>query len=117
MVQHIDKNPAWVSKSLVIDEHITGPLLEEKRQVVEEIIDRVVNAKWKAQKNVLIGMIFGDAEISGAKYYTEEAGEALIKRSFVGFTQAEGFSYLAAFMNAYYPGIKELCALLVIRGQ
>jgi hypothetical protein len=62
-------------------------------------------------------MIFGDAEISGAKYYTEEAGEALIKRSFEGFTQAEGFSYLAAFMNAYYPGIKELCELLVIRGQ
>jgi hypothetical protein len=118
MVRHIDKNPAWVSKPRVFDEHITGPLLEEKRHAVEEIIERVINSKWKAQKNILIDMIFGNIEISGARYYTEEAGDVLVKRNFEGFTQAEGFSYLMAFMNVFFnPGIKDLCELLVIQGQ
>jgi hypothetical protein len=118
MIRHIDKNPQWVSSPKVPNEHIAEAYLEERRAEVRAALDKIVNSKKNAQVAVLAKTIFGDAEIDRSKYYTEKAGEIYIKKNFEGFLFAAGLNYLKAFLLDHVKkDIRELCDLLLIRGQ
>jgi hypothetical protein len=118
MIRHIDRNPQWVSAPKIPDEHIAEAYLEERRTEVRAALDKIVNSKKNAQVEVLVKTIFGSAEIDRSKYYTEKAGEIYIKKNFEGFLFAAGINYLKAFLLDHFKkDIRELCDLLLIRGQ
>jgi hypothetical protein len=118
MIRHIDKDPLWVSSPKLPDEHIAETYLEEKRTEARTAVDKIVNAKKNAQVTTLAKTIFGSAEIERAKYYTEKAGEIYLKKNFDGFIFAAGINYLKAFLLDHFKkDIRELCDLLLIRGQ
>jgi hypothetical protein len=118
MIRHIEKNPGWVSKPKIPDEHIAAPFLESLRMEVEETIETIVNSKRNARISELAVMVFGRADINRLKYYTEKGGELYVKKNFDGFLHARGLNYLKAFLLDYFKkDLRELCDLLLIRGQ
>jgi hypothetical protein len=118
MIRHIDKNPQWVSQEKLSDEHIATAYIEGKRTETKTVVDQIVNAKKNAQADVLVKMIFGSAGIERTKYYTVKGSELYIKKNFDGFLFAAGLNYLKAFLLDHFKkDIRELCDLLLIRGQ
>jgi hypothetical protein len=118
MIRHIDKKPQWISQPKLVDEHIAAAYLEGKRTEVRAAIDQIVNAKKNAQVNALAKMIFGSAEIERTKFYTVKGSEIYVKKNFDGFLFAVGINYLKAFLLDHFKKeIRELCDLLLIRGQ
>jgi hypothetical protein len=118
MIRHIDKNPVWQSSPKLPDEHIVEAWLEIKRSEAEEAIDKIVNAKRNAQIDLLAKNVFGSADVIRLKYYTPQAGEIYTKKNFDGFLHVQGLNYLKAFTLDYFKkDIRELCDLLLIRGQ
>jgi hypothetical protein len=118
MIRHIDKNPQWASQPVLPDEHIAAAYIEGKRTETKNIVNQIVNAKKNAQADVLIKMIFGSLEIERTKYYTPKGSELYIKKNFDGFLFAAGLNYLKAFLLDHFKkDIRELCDLLLIRGQ
>jgi hypothetical protein len=118
MIRHIEKTPSWQSQPLLSGEKITAAYLEERRAAAKNALDQLVNAKKNTQVEALVKMIFGSAEIDRAKYYTVKAGEIYAKKNFEGFTFAAALNYLKAFLLDHFKrDIRELCDLLLIRGQ
>jgi hypothetical protein len=118
MIRHIDKNPQWQFQPKLSDEHIAGAYIEKKRAEIKDAIDHIVNAKKNAQVNALAKMIFGSAEIERTKFYTLKGSEIYVKKNFDGFLFAPGINYLKAFLLDHFKkDIRELCDLLLIRGQ
>jgi hypothetical protein len=118
MIRHIDKNPQWTFQPKLVDEHIASAYIEGRRTEAKAAIDQIVNAKKNAQVSVLAKMIFGVAEIERAKFYTPRGSEIYVKKNFDGFIFAAGINYLKAFLLDHFKkDIRELCDLLLIRGQ
>jgi hypothetical protein len=118
MIRHIDKNPSWVTQPRLPDEHIAAAYIEGKRTEVKTTIGRIVNAKKNAQADVLAKTLFGTAAIERTKYYTVKGSEIYIKKNFDGFLFAAGINYLKTFLLDHFKrDIRELCDLLLIRGQ
>jgi hypothetical protein len=118
MIRHIDKNPLWQFQPLLSNEKIAAAYLEEKRAEAKNMIAQIVNAKKNIQVEALIKMIFGSGEIDRAKYYTAKGSEIYAKKNFDGFVFAPAVNYLKAFLLDHFKrDIRELCDLLLIRGQ
>ncbi|MDR1239682.1 MAG: DUF5312 family protein [Treponema sp.] len=118
VIRHIDKNPSWQSQPLLSTEKITAAYLEERRVEAKNAVGQIVNAKKNTQVEALVKMIFGSAEIERAKYYTAKGGEIYVKKNFDGFIFAPAVNYLKAFLLDHFKrDIRELCDLLLIRGQ
>jgi hypothetical protein len=118
IIQHIEKDPLWLSKHKLSDEHIAENYLDERRAEAKSAIDNILNAKKNAQIGALAKTIFGTVDIQKTKYYTEKAGEIYVKKNFDGFVYAGAINYLKAFLLDYFKkDVKELCDLFLIRGQ
>ncbi|MDR0877484.1 MAG: DUF5312 family protein [Treponema sp.] len=118
MIRHIQKDPFWVSKPKLNDEHIAEWYLDERRTGARAAMDKILNAKKNAQIAALAKTIFGTTEIEKTKFYTEKAGEIYTKKNFDGFVFAAAINYLKAFLLDHFKkDIRELCDLLIIRGQ
>jgi hypothetical protein len=118
IIRYIQKNPNWVPKPQIQDEHIVESYLEEKQSEAENCINNIVNAKRNAQVAALAKTVFGSAEVNRLRYYTERGSEVYTRKNFEGFLYAGALNYLKAFyMDFSKKDIKELCDLILIRGQ
>jgi hypothetical protein len=118
IMRHILKNPNWVPKPQIQEEHIVESYLEEKRTESANCINAIVNAKRNAQVAAIAKTIFGDANISRLKYYNEKNSEQYTRKNFDGFLYAGALNYLKAFyIDFSKKDIQEICDLLIIRGQ
>jgi hypothetical protein len=118
IVRHIQKNPNWVPKPQLQEEHIVESYLEGKRLEAENCINGIINAKRNAQVAAIAKTVFGSAEVNRLKYYTEKGSEFYARKNFEGFLYPGALNYLKAFyMDFSKKDIKELCDLLLIRGQ
>ncbi|MDR2402954.1 MAG: DUF5312 family protein [Spirochaetaceae bacterium] len=118
MVRHIDNNPLWQSNPKFSTECITDAFLEAKRTEIEKIIETVINAKRNTKIEELVRVVFGETDTNRLKYYTDKNSELYVKKNFSGFTHAQSLNYLKAFLLDYFKkDIRELCDLLLIRGQ
>jgi hypothetical protein len=62
--------------------------------------------------------VFGDADTTRLKNYTEEVSSIFRKKNFEGFTRVRELNFLKAFLqDRFHPEIRELCELLLIRGK
>jgi hypothetical protein len=118
IIRYIQKNPNWVPKPQIHDEHIVEDYLEEKRIGASDCIDAIVNAKRNAQVAAIAKTVFGNANILRLKYYTDKGSEIYTRKKFDGFLHAGALNYLKAFYTDFSKkDLNELCDLLLIRGQ
>jgi len=118
MIQCTIRNPVWHWKPKIPDEKIGDTWLEEKCAEAGSYIDQINGAQKRSQINTLIGEIFEASDLVRLHNYTVQQGEIFRKKQLDYFIYAEGINYLKAFLEDYlYREIKELCDILLIRGQ
>jgi hypothetical protein len=119
MVQHALKNPVWQWKAKKTGKKgTTESWFDRTRNRVQEIIDRISSSIQTARIEALAQTIFGTADITRLRYYTQGENEIFQRKNLGGFIYAAGLNYLAAFIQDYMDKeIRELCDLLLIRGQ
>jgi hypothetical protein len=118
IVQHVSKDPLFQSVSIPPDERVADKFLDAKRTEIEESLNKIQNDKRSAQIDQLAKAIFGSADVERMEYYTVKGNEIFLKKNFDGFTKIAGVNYLKAFLLDFFKKeIRELCDLLLIRGQ
>ena len=118
LAQYGSKNPVWTCKPRVPDEHVAEAWVEAKTLRAQACID-MINEKEKKQKiDALAKEIFEGDDLIWLEYYTPEMGKKYQKHDLMGFSYAEGLNYLGCFLrDCFEKDIRDLCDLLVIRGQ
>jgi hypothetical protein len=118
IIQHTSGDPLWQSIPKPPNERMADTLLDAKKAEVEKAVDKIQHDKRSAQIEQLAKAIFGSADIVRLTNYTSKAGEIYYKKNFDGFTKTAGVNYLKAYLLDFFKKeIKELCDLILIRGQ
>jgi hypothetical protein len=118
MIRHIEENPSWRFKPTTTLQHMASNYLEDREKEVREAIwgfER--DQKLSRVKNLALD-VFGDPDIRRALHYTPQESAALVNKGLEGYTCAEGFNYLKAFLlDVFKKELQGLCELLLIRGH
>jgi hypothetical protein len=118
MVQYTLRNPVWVWKPKVHHETLGEDWLAAKREEADNYIQKINHARKTNQINALTRQIFEAADLVRLENYTVQLSEPYRIRELETFKYAEGLNYLKAFLDDYLnKEIKELCDILLIRGQ
>jgi len=118
MVQYTLRNPVWQYKHMTFHETIGDVWLDSKKAEALAYIAKINNAKKNNQIGALVKEIFESADLVRLENYNVQLSEPYRRRNVEHFLYAEGLNYLKAFMDDYAEKeIKELCDLLIIRGQ
>jgi hypothetical protein len=118
MVQYTLRNPVWQWKSVTTRQKIGEEWLETKTSEANAYISRINNAKKNSQINALTKQIFEATDLVRLENYTVQLSEQYRRKNVEYYLYAEGLNYLKAFLEDYVDKeIKELCDLLLIRGQ
>jgi hypothetical protein len=118
IVQYSSKNPVWICKAKIPDEHVAEAWLELRVAKAQECIDKINETEKNKQIALLLKEIFDNDELTQLENYTVAKGEAFRKRELTRFTYAEGINYLSVFLTNYLDKtFHELCDILLIRGQ
>ena len=118
MVQYTLRNPLWQWKHSTFNETVGEAWLETKRAEAYGYISKINNAKKNSQINALTKQIFESADLTRLEFYNVQLSESLRRKNVDYYLYAEGLNYLKAFMDDFIlKEIKELCDILLIRGQ
>jgi len=118
MIQYTLRNPLWQWKPIVHHETIGEEWLEFKKGEGYAYINKINNAKKNVQINALLKQIFEATDLVRLENYTVHHSEAYRKKNVDCYLYAEGLNYLKAFLDDYIEKeFKELCDILLIRGQ
>jgi hypothetical protein len=118
MVQYTVRNPVWQWKHVSFKESIAEEWLEYKKAEALAFIQKINNTKKNSQISALTKQIFEATDLVRLDHYTVQLGEPFRKKRLEYYVYAEGLNYLQAFLDDYVEKeIKELCDILLIRGQ
>ena len=118
MVQYTLRNPVWAYKHTVFHETIGEDWLQLKKIEALDYIKKINNAKKNRQIQALTAKIFESSDLVRLENYTVHHSELYIRKKVDSFEFAEGLNYLKAFLDDFIDKeIKELCDILLIRGQ
>jgi len=118
MVQYTLRNPVWQWKHTTYHETIGEVWLDSKKAEAYGYIARINNAKKNSQITALTKQIFESSDLVRLDNYTVQIGETYRRKNLDTYLYAEGINYLKAFLSDYIDKeIKELCDILLIRGQ
>ena len=118
MVQYTLRNPVWTWKQVAFREAIGEEWLEQKKAEANAYILKINTAKKNGQISALTKQIFEATDLVRLENYTVQLSEQYRRRNLECFAYAEGLNYLKAFLDDYViKEFKELCDILIIRGQ
>ncbi|GBU29073.1 hypothetical protein R84B8_02637 [Treponema sp. R8-4-B8] len=118
MIQYTLRNPVWQFKHTVFNETIGEVWLEAKQGEASAFITRINNAKKASQISALTKQVFESSDLNRMENYTVPLSEIYKRKNVDYYQYAEGLNYLKALMDDYISKeIKELCDILLIRGQ
>lgn len=118
IVQYGSKNPVWICKPRIPDEHIAEAWLDVRIAKAQACVDKINDTEKNKQIGGLLKTVFAHDELECLENYTHTKGEVYQQKELVGFTYAEGLNYLAVFLNEHLAKeLQELCDILLIRGQ
>jgi len=118
MIQYTLRNPVWQFKNTVFVETIGDVWLEAQKNAAYAFITKINNTKKAGQINALSKQVFDSNDFIRLENYNVPMSEPYRKRHLDYFVYAEGLNFLKAFMDDYLEKeIKELCDILLIRGQ
>ena len=118
LAQYGSKNPVWVCKPRIPDEHIAEAWVEARTLKAQACIDTIQNEEKKQQIDALVKEIFESADLVRLENYVPTRESMLEKGDFVRFDYADGLNYLSSFLtDCFDKEIHDLCDLVLIRGQ
>jgi len=118
IVQCGTKNPVWVCKPRIPDEHIAESWLEVRINKAQGYINSINTTEKHKQINILLKDIFDHEDFERLENYSVAKSSIYKKRDLSCFLYAEGLNYLLIFLNDYLEkDIHELCDILLVRGQ
>lgn len=118
IVQYTLQDPLWQSIARLPDERVADKVLDAKKAEIEGAVGKIQNDKRSAQIEQLARTVFGSADVERLSHYSNKTNELFLKKNFEGFTKVAGLNYLKAFLLDFVKKeIRELCDLLLIRGQ
>jgi len=118
IVQYTLRNPVWQWRHISFHENIGDEWLEVKKAEADSYVMKIDNAKKNSQISALTKQIFEATDLVRLDNYTVQLGEPYRRRNLENFLYAEGLNYLKVFLEDYVEKeIKELCDILLIRGQ
>jgi hypothetical protein len=119
LVQYGSKNPVWICRPHIPDEHIAENWLEARTSKAQECIDKINEAEKNKQIAVLLKEIFDNTEeLDRLENYSVAKSDIYRRKELSYFIYAKGLNYLSAFLSDYMEKeIRELCDILLIRGQ
>ena len=118
MIQYTLRNPVWQYKHANIRETIGEDWLEAKKAEAYGYIAKINNAKKNNQIKALTTQIFESADLVRLENYTIQLSENYRRKHLDHYLYAEGLNYLKAFLDDFTEKeLKELCDILIIRGQ
>ncbi|MCL2127969.1 MAG: DUF5312 family protein [Treponema sp.] len=119
IVQYSSKNPVWLCKPRIPDEHVAEAWLEVRTLKAQECVDRINENEKNKQIDALVKKIFDTTEdLVRLDNYTSVKGEMYRKRDLSYYVYADGLNYLSAFLEGFMEkNLHELCDILLIRGQ
>jgi len=118
MIQYTLRNPVWQFRHTVFNETIGDIWLEAKTSEAYAFITKINNSKKAGQINALVKQIFESNDFIRVENYNFQLSENYRKKNLDYFLYADGLNYLKAFMDDHFSKeIKELCDILLIRGQ
>ncbi|MDR2953376.1 MAG: DUF5312 family protein [Treponema sp.] len=118
MIQYTLRNPVWAWKPKIPHESIAEDWLAEKRAEVDKYINQINNARKNSQIASLTKLVFEATDLFRLENYTVQVNEIYRKKDLDYLLYAEGLNYLKTFLEDYLDKeIKELCDILLIRGQ
>jgi len=118
MIQYTLRNPVWQFKHTVFNETIGDVWLEAKKNEANAFITRINNAKKASQISALSKQVFESSDLNRMENYTVQLNEVYKRKNVDYYIYAEGLNFLKALMDDYISKeIKELCDILLIRGQ
>jgi hypothetical protein len=118
MVQHSLRNPVWEYKPKNTEAPAEQSWFEITRFRVQEIIDQTADSLQNTRIEKLGREIFGSTGITRLRYYNQDADEIFKRKNLGGYIYAGALNYLLAFIQDYLDKeIRDLCDLLLIRGQ
>jgi len=118
MVQYSLRNPVWQYKNTIIHETIGEEWLAANKAEAQAYISKINNARKNSQIKALTNEIFESSDLIRLENYIVQISETYRRKRVDYFLYAEGLSYLKAFLDDYVDKeIKEVCDILLIRGQ
>jgi len=118
IVQCGTRNPVWICKPRIPDEHIAESWLEVRISKAQEYINKINATEKHKQIAILLKDIFDHNEFDRLENYSLAKNSVYKKRDLSQFLYAEGLNYLLIFLNDYLEkDIHELCDILLVRGQ
>ncbi|MCL2044428.1 MAG: DUF5312 domain-containing protein [Treponema sp.] len=118
MVQYGSKNPVWICKPRIPDEHIAEAWMEARTIKAQECISKISTGEKHKQIDELLKDVFYGGDLNRLDYYTIARSEMLSKKELTCFAYAEGLNYLSVFLSEYIQkDMQELFDILLIRGQ
>jgi len=118
MVQYTLRNPVWQYKHTLVHETIGEEWLAANKAEAQGYITKINNAKKSSQIKALTGEIFESSDLTRLENYIAQISETYRRRKVDHYLYAEGLNYLKAFLDDYVEKeIKEVCDILLIRGQ
>jgi len=118
IVQYTLRNPVWHFKHYSMRETVGEAWLEAKKGEAFGYISKINNAKKNKQISALTKEIFESADLTRLENYNVQLSDIFRKKNVDHYIYAEGLNYLKAFMDDYIEKeIRELCDILLIRGQ
>ncbi len=118
IVRHIQKNPTWVPEPRYPNERIVDAFIQKLKLQTETLIQRIIQERRNSKIDEAAKQIFGTSVVLRMKNYTEKANVVFAKRMLGGYSQSPTMNYLKAYLMDYFKkDIRELCDILIIRGQ
>ena len=118
IIKHAASDPLWMAVPRLVDERIIDKVLDAKKTEIEGALNKIQNDKRSAQIDQIAKNIFGSTEVNRLSNYVSKANDAFYKKNFEGFTKTAAVNYLKAYLLDFFKKeIRELCDLLLVRGQ
>jgi hypothetical protein len=118
LAQYGSKNPVWVCKPRIPDEHIAEAWVEARTLKAQACIDTIQSEEKRQQIDALVKEIFESDDLVRLENYVPGKGSMFEKGDFADYLYAEGINYLSSFLtDCFDKEIHDLCDLVLIRGQ
>jgi hypothetical protein len=118
MVQRSLRNPVWECTPKNTEEQTEKSWFDITKFRVQEIIDQIAGSLQNNRIETLAGEIFGSVDITRLRHYNRDVDEIFKRKNLGGYTYEGALNYLLAFIQDYLDKeIRDLCDLLLIRGQ
>lgn len=118
MIQHISKDPKYMTVLKPHIENIVEPYIDEIQTETRNLLAKISSTQKEEKANSLCSQLFSDPNAQNLKYYVTGFNSVLEKKDLTLLEYAEPLNYLKTYLLEHVKKeIREFYDVIVIRGQ